>query len=111
MPFIRVFRYKTLNAQPVFRKPTDPPIKRRIEKELLVNTDHISKIEVEYAMPSEGNADDSHIEIEDGLKTPEAIKWYKVFVGSEEVALRSDPNDPVVKVIEEIYNKAIKGRD
>jgi hypothetical protein len=110
MPFIRVFKYKTVGDYIKHLKGEAPPLKRFIDKELLVNTDHITKIEVEYAMPGEGNADDSHVDIEDGLKTGDAIKWYKVFIGSEEVTLRSDPDDPVVKVIEDIYNKAIKGR-
>ena len=111
MPFIRVFKYKTIGDYIKHLKGEGPPLKRFIDKELLVNTDHITKIEVEYAIPGEGKAEDTHIDIEHGLDNADAVKWYRVFLGAEEVVLRSDPDDPVVKVIEEIYNKAIKGRE
>jgi hypothetical protein len=111
MPFIRVFKYRTVGDFVKHLKGEAPPPKRFIDKELLVNTDHITKIEVEYAQPGGDGKDDAHIDVEFGLNDPDAVKWYRVFIGSEEVTLRSDPDDPVVKVIEEIYNNAIKGRD
>ncbi len=78
------------------------------DKELLLNVNHISKIEVEYAVPSnDGNY--SSISLKQGLKNPEAVRFYRVHVAGEVLLLESNPDDPVMKVLEEIYKAAIKG--
>jgi hypothetical protein len=105
MPYVRVFKMKTIGDHLMYLKGEAPPPKRVIDRELIVNTDHISKIEVEYHIPEVGDVD-----VEDGLDHAEAIKRYKVFVGPEEIVLKSDPNDPVVKIIEDIYKNAVKGK-
>lgn len=77
------------------------------DREFLLNTDSIWKIEVEYGLPQEGGYD-WDVDIKEGWTNPAAVRWYKVFFGSEEVTIRSDPNDKVVKVFEDIYTQAIK---
>ena len=77
-------------------------------KEILVNVDHVSKIEVEYAVPGNDGKYFSTT-LEAGLNSPEAVRFYRVHVGGETLLLAANPNDPVVKVFDEIYKKAIKG--
>jgi hypothetical protein len=96
MPFVRIFRQEH----------------GRTKQEVLFNTDHISKIEVEYGVPSEGDPEDRelwHVDPETGAADESAVRFYRVFFGGESAFLVADPNDPVVKVIEEIYNNAVKG--
>lgn len=78
------------------------------DKEMLINVNSIWKIEVMYG---ERRADGSTwvVSLEDGLKNPNAVRFYKLFFGGEEVLLPSAPDDPVVKVIEGIYKDAVKG--
>ncbi len=87
--FIRIFRPKEDN-------------------ELLVNVDHISKIEIVYTVPS-GRSDYWVTSLDHGLTNPEAIRIYRVHVAGEELLLRANPDDPVMRVFEEIYKNAIKG--
>jgi hypothetical protein len=47
--------------------------------------------------------------LKDGLNNPDAVRIYRVHVAGEEFRLAANPNDPVVKVFEEIYKNAIKG--
>jgi hypothetical protein len=78
------------------------------QKEILVNVNSVWKIEVSYTMPDKG----PHgwvTNLKDGLENPDAVRWYTVFVGSEEITLPANPNDPVVKLFEEIYKNAVKG--
>jgi hypothetical protein len=81
--------------------------RRDERKEILVNTKHIWKIEVTYAIPNQSGAWTTTLE--EGTENPNAVRIYDVFVGSEKITLFSEPGDPVVKVIEDIYNSAIKG--
>jgi hypothetical protein len=106
MPFIRVFIMKTDGDLVKHLKGEAPPPKRVIEREIVVNTDHISKIEVEYKIPAIGV-----VSVEEGLDNDDAIKRYKVFVAGEELNLLSDPDDPVMKIIQGIYDGAVKGRE
>jgi len=76
-------------------------------KEILINVDHISKIEVEYAMPSDGGKFHS-ISLEQGIKDPGAVRFYRVHVAGEVILLQSNSDGPVIKVIEDIYKAAIK---
>jgi hypothetical protein len=80
----------------------------REDKEMLLNVNHISKIEVEYAV-DRGDGNYQKTLIEQGLQDPDAVRFYRVFVAGEEVLLLGDPNDPVMKVIDEIYKNAVKG--
>lgn len=47
--------------------------------------------------------------LERGLNNPEAVRFYRVQVAGEELLLAADPDDPVMKVFEDIYKDAIKG--
>ena len=81
--------------------------RRLEEKELLVNVDHIWKIEVEYNVQgSEGLFWSTSLK--EGAENPGAVRIYRLFVGGEVILLKSDPGDPVMNVIEEIYNASIK---
>jgi hypothetical protein len=80
------------------------------QKEVLINTHHIWKIEVTYGV---GSPNQPGIllgtSLQEGIENPEAIKHYKVFAGSDTINLVQDPNCPVVKVIEDIYKNSVKG--
>jgi hypothetical protein len=79
-------------------------------KELLVNVNHVSKIEVEYAVPgNDGNY--WRTSLDQGLTNPEAVRFYRVFVTGEQLLLAANPDDPVIKVFEDIYKGAVKGPD
>jgi hypothetical protein len=43
-----------------------------------------------------------------GSEDPAANRHYKVFVGSEGVHLRSNCDDPVLQVVEQIVKNAVK---
>lgn len=77
-------------------------------KEMLLNVDHISKIEVEYGIPSDGGNCWS-TSLDQGIRDPGTVRFYRVHVAGEVILLQSNPNDRVIKVIEDIYKKAIKG--
>jgi hypothetical protein len=79
------------------------------DKEILVNVNSIWKIEAQYAVKGEQGGMAVKTSLEHGLKNPDAIRFYTIFFGSESVGLPADPDDPVVKVIEQIYKDAIKG--
>jgi hypothetical protein len=95
--FIRIFDYA--------------PDKKTILREKILNVDHIWKIEVVYFVPDEfGVLEEA--DVKTGLETTEAQKAYRIFVGNEEVGFISDNlDDPVTKVIEDIYKKSTKGLD
>ena len=81
--------------------------RNREEKELLINTALVWKIEVEY-----GVTDGSRIfgtSLDEGATNPETIRVYRIFVGSEVVLLPGD--DPVAWVFERIYRNAVKGAE
>ena len=74
------------------------------QKEILFNTNTISKIEVKYQDEAGWE-----MSLEQAAANPNARRMYIVFfAGREGVAFGADPNDPVVKVIEDIYRNAIK---
>jgi hypothetical protein len=76
-------------------------------KELLLNVNLISKIEIEYAMPgNDGNYWRTSLEV--GAANPEAVRFYRVHVAGEVLLLEASPDDPVMKVFEGIYRDAIK---
>lgn len=76
-------------------------------KELLVNVDHVSKIEVEYAVPtSEG--DYRLVPLNQGVTDPNAVRSYRVHVAGEVLLLIANPDDPVLKIFEEIYKSAVQ---
>jgi hypothetical protein len=80
----------------------------REDREILVNVDHISKIEVKYAVPR-GQGKYDQILVEDGLEDPEAVRWYCASVAGEIFQFPADPSDPVMKVFDDIYKNAVKG--
>ena len=77
-------------------------------KEVLVNVNHISKLEVEYAVKGE-DGDYHSLDAKRGLADPGAARFFRFEVSGEEFLLQADPNDPVMKVFDEIYKSAIKG--
>lgn len=77
-------------------------------KEVLVNVNLVSKIEIEYAVPGQdGNY--WKTTLDDGIENPDAVRFYRVHVAGDVFVLASAPNDPVMIIFEEIYKKAIKG--
>jgi hypothetical protein len=84
----------------------------RDDREILINTDKIWKIEVKYTTaPDEqiSNQTVLKVPLDVGLENPLAERWYIVFVGSEQIQLKSGADDASFKAIEEIWKNAIKG--
>lgn len=81
--------------------------------ELLLNSDHISKIVVKYVVFSDVDEVTRTrtawpISLKEALNNPEAVRCYEVHVANEKITLIADPDDPVMKICETIYNAAIK---
>ena len=77
--------------------------------EVLLNVDCIIKIEVLYGVRS-ADPEDTRLHgvtLREGLTNPEAIRSYKVYVGSDSFFLVAG-NDPVIRVIQDIYENAIR---
>lgn len=81
--------------------------RRNDDRELLLNVDHVSKIEVGYSVPGD-KGDYWCTTVADGQTDPSARKIYTVFVGGESYTLSANPDDPVMQVIEGIYKSAVK---
>ena len=77
------------------------------QKEILLNVNHISKIEVEYAVPGK-DGDLWRTTLSVGNENPESQKIYRFWIAGESYTLINDPDDAVVGVIEDIYISAIK---
>ena len=77
------------------------------QKEIIINLNHISKIEITYAIPSENN-DFWRTTLTEGSKNPISVRIYKFWISGESFSLISNPDDPVVAEIEKIYLSAIK---
>lgn len=78
-------------------------------KEILININSIWKIEVEYLKRVPGSNEGYPVPLKEGLTNPDAVRRYSVFAGSEMFSTTANPNDPVMQIIEKIYNEAIKG--
>lgn len=81
--------------------------------EVLYNVNHITKIEVLYGVRSK-NPDDFRlhgVSLREGLSSPDAERVYRLYFGSEKVLLPASPDDPVIRVIQNIYNNAIRADD
>ena len=81
--------------------------RRKENKEILINVNSIWKIEVSYVR--EGDENYFPVSLKQGLEDAAAIRWYHVYAGSEVIKVVANPDDPVTKVLEDIYNNAIKG--
>lgn len=93
MPFVRVFRVKDGD-----------------DKEILFNTENIWKIEVEYGMPDPDNPHQTYdVGAMAGSGDEDAIRFYRIFFGSDSVLLMAEPRTAVIEIIEGIYNKSVKG--
>ncbi len=79
-------------------------ILRNPDREIIVNTAHIWKIEVTHHLPGRHGAA-NYDEYKDRA---DAYLIYKVFVGGEVITLASTVPDPVLTVIEDIYKNALK---
>lgn len=84
-------------------------IKPSENKVVLVNADHIWKIEVSYALLSSDSTVAVFVSLEEGEKNAEAIRYFKVFVGNEDFELRLHSDSKVCKVLEDIFKNAVSG--
>jgi hypothetical protein len=76
------------------------------DREMLINVNSITKIEVKYAEEGEkGRLYD--LSPNRGLKDPSAVKSYVVHYGSESFHVLANPDSKVLKVIEGYYLGAI----
>ncbi len=77
------------------------------EAEILVRVEDIWKIQVKYGVPlPEGGY--FKTTLEEGMTNPRARRLYTLYVGDEVIRLASDPDDPVLQVVEELYRNAVK---
>ncbi|MBS0206623.1 MAG: hypothetical protein JSS49_27415 [Planctomycetes bacterium] len=85
-------------------------IREKEMKELLLNVDHISKIEVQYAVKGHDPNDRSGyvVSLKQGAEDPKSIRIYRFTIAGEEYLLAGVTGDPVVRVIQEIYENAIR---
>ena len=78
------------------------------DKEVYIDSNSIWKIEIDYS-----ERDDAgrfwRTSLGNGIKFPDAVRHYRIFVGSEQLYLRSNPDCPVIKVIEDLCKQSIKG--
>jgi len=79
------------------------------DKEILVNINHVWKIEVSYEVRG-SNRRGFSVSLAEGLKNPEAIRLYKIFFGSDTATLAADSDSPALKAIQEIYDNSLKGK-
>jgi hypothetical protein len=77
------------------------------DRETLFNTDHISRIEVEYGI-FDKDAMNISLTTLDAAEYPETVRVYRVFVGDKEYILPAVKDDAVIRVIQDIYSHAIK---
>jgi hypothetical protein len=94
LPFVRVFQ-----------------IEKGHKKEVLFNTNHISKIEVKYGVPSTYDTLLHAVPTDVGLTDENAVRCYEVHFGHDTMFIAANPDCPVVKIIEEIYTNAVKGKE
>ena len=80
----------------------------RQNKEVLLNLAFITKIEIEYAIPSSDGRTLQMVSVDQGCQHAEAVRMYRAFHGGEEYLFEADPNNPVLKVFDDIYKQAIK---
>ncbi|MHB1424717.1 MAG: hypothetical protein ACYC3I_16225 [Gemmataceae bacterium] len=78
------------------------------DKEILVNTDQISRIEVAYPEQDPKTGRKFETSVSYGRENLNAVRQYKVFFGNEPIIVPNGDN-PLRKVVEDIYKNAIKG--
>lgn len=79
-------------------------------RELLLNVNHITKIEVRYAIPkADGDLVVTSLQV--GVTNPSTVRTYKVYFGEESYLFASEPGNPIMRVFEDIYKHSVKGED
>ena len=85
-------------------------IQNKIQRrEMLVNVNHISTIEVLYAAP-DPSEDGMYwrTSLEAATTDPSTMRFYRIGLGGEDaLLLRANPDDPVAKIFGDIYKNAI----
>jgi hypothetical protein len=77
--------------------------------EVLINTDHIWKLEVSYCEPHEELDNAGYkLSVNDAQKNPEAIRCYTIHIGTEVIAVATPQPSKQAAVLDEIYDNAIK---
>jgi hypothetical protein len=74
--------------------------------EVLYNTDHIRKIEVIQGQMGENQF--CPVSLDVAAADPECKRWYRIYIGEDEINLVANPGNKVVDVIEAIYKNAVK---
>ena len=79
----------------------------REKKEILVNVNHIWKIEVTYAVPDAKKPRMGlQVSLKKGAEDPNALRVYKMFFGNDTAELTPNLDDPIRTVLDEIYKNA-----
>jgi len=79
-------------------------------KEVLINLNYISLIDVTYAVLSADGRHYADIALRDGVNDPKAVRLFKFKVDGERFVISAkNPDDPLAKALGQIYNDAIKG--
>lgn len=76
-------------------------------KEVLINVDRVSRIDVKYVVG--GRTNYWRTSLEEVANDPEAVRMFEIHCAGEVIHLLSNPDDPVGKVFEDIYNNSVKG--
>lgn len=78
-------------------------------REILVNLNHVSVIEILYGVPDEsGGGLHWKTTPRDAREEPAATKTYKFKVGDETCQVAADPDDPLGAVLDQLYRDALK---
>jgi hypothetical protein len=77
-------------------------------REMLLNVNRISKIEVAYGIGG-GGGNIWRVHLEESTEDPQTVRVYHVHIDGEEFLLQADVSNPVTKLIEQIFKDAVKG--
>jgi hypothetical protein len=83
------------------------------DKEILININAISEIEIEYVVMGEGRHKKVgfSVGLAMGRTNPEAMRIYHIIAGGVKHTLGANPGSPVMQVLEDIYKNAIKNEN
>ena len=77
------------------------------KREMLLNVNRISKIEVAYGVGG-GGGNLWRVHLEESTQDAQTVRVYHVHVDGEEFLLQADTSNPVTKLIEQIFKDAVK---
>ncbi|MSQ96588.1 MAG: XRE family transcriptional regulator [Gemmataceae bacterium] len=103
------FFWRTNEMKPTFIRIFD----MSKDKEILLNVNAISEIQVEYVVLGKGPQKKVgfSVGLGEARKNPDAMRIYHIFVGATRHTLAANPGSPVMQVLDDIYKNAVKNED